>query len=106
MLNLIKIRGVSPSGKWIYSFIDANIHNQKIIATTLSQFTGFNDSKDKDIYEADILQNNNGTYIVIWNIDTANFQLEDKSNHHLLPLNKRTAKEYTIIGSLYDEYLN
>lgn len=90
---------ISESGCYGWSEVDAE---------TIGQFTGLTDKNGKEIYEGDIIQDNNGIGVIMWfqtswGIASYAYGYDGlKSYTAVDSFYSKETKEWTVIGNIHD----
>lgn len=122
-MRTIKFRGKrTDNGEWIIGDliqqfntrwvaicpIEDDIENFiEVINETVGQFTGVADKNEKEIYEGDIIQDEqskyNEKYIVRWSVGNCGFVAQPQNQDKVYPnLNPGTTRHLIIIGNIHD----
>lgn len=120
-MRKIKFRGQKDYNKeWVYGYLlqfdwadfivkyGSFEERQRVIPETVGQFTGLTDKNGKEIYEGDIIQDNNGIGVIMWfqtawGIASYAYGYNGlKSYTAVDSFYSKETKEWTVIGNIHD----
>lgn len=124
-MRIIKHRGKTKDGEWVYGYYLPSIYedvdiitvleffnlkqkNYHVLKETVGQFTGLTDKNGKEIYEGDIVQCGTFRYEVIYEGSRfASFALKRKEDTFLHYFGEAMeSEECEVIGNIHDTIQN
>ncbi len=113
-MRQIKFRGKRTDGVWVYGtnvYIPikdkwkTRINGSRVDPETIGQFTGLHDRNGKDIYEGDLIRDDEFTYVVYWMEDVAAFMVEEYHSECDAPkifLLSDFGRECEVVGNIHN----
>ena len=92
---------ITFAGKTSYCYVPSDDYEYQIDTENLMEYIGLKDKNQKQIYEQDWLQDDDGRkYFIVWAEDEARFELENSEDHSLRHI--KDVKVMHIIGNNYE----